>query len=281
MRTQVLIPTDFSSNAFNAIEYAFEMFKNTECAFHIYHAYHIVASTMGNPMFPVPDELEYRSARESIRLEMEILKKNIAALSNNDKHQLFFEFEYGFVVDQLKEKVEKEKIDLIIMGTRGVTDDMKIAYGRNAIDVMEKVRSCPILAIPSRVQFKSMGEIVYPTDFNGNADFEELKTFRKIAQISNSPIRILHIGNENTLDMKQKEYKILLEKQFETLDYSFHWIANVSVLEGLLLFVKERESSMICFMNRKHWFFGNIFSNPLIKSLGVHATVPLLALHGH
>lgn len=279
MKKQILIPTDFSSTAFNAIQYAFEIFKETECVFHIFHVYYIVASSKGNPMFPVPDENEYRAARESISSEMDTLRKNIATVSNNEKHQLVFEFEYGFLVDQLNEKVENEKIDLVMMGTRGVTDDIKVAYGRNAIDVMEKVRTCPIIAIPARVRFKPKGEIVYPTDFKGKYGAEEMRTFRNVAKISNSPIRILHIGNENSLNSNQQENKKLLENEFQPLDVSFHWADNISVIEGLLQFVQQRESAMICFINRKHWFFGNIFSKPLIKCLGIHSRVPLFALH--
>jgi hypothetical protein len=36
---------------------------------------------------------------------------------------------------------------------------------------------------------------------------------------------------------------------------------------------------MIAFMNKKHHFFGSIFSNSMVKDLGDTANVPLLALH--
>ena len=281
MRKHILVPTDFSSNAFNAVVYAFDLFKNMECTFHIYHAYYIVASSKGNPMFPVPDEMEYRSARQSISSEMMALKKKILAFSKNEKHQFHFDFEYGFLTDLIKEKVEKEKIDLVILGTRGVTNDRDIAYGRNAIDVMEKVRNSPVMAVPSNVEFREPAEIVFPTDFEAKYNLKDIEAFKSIAQIANAPIRILHMGEENNLNKKQKENKQLLENQFESVEYTFHWLQNVAVMDGLLHFVKERRSTMICFVNRKHWFFGNIFSNPLVKNLGVHSTVPLLALHDH
>lgn len=280
MRKHILIPTDFSSNAFNAVQYALELFKNYECTFHIYHAYYIVASTKGNPMFPVPDEFEYRAARNTIEREMEAQEKKILAYSKNEKHQFVFDFEYGFLVDLLKEKIGKEKIDLIIMGTRGVTDDTKIAYGRNAIDVMEKVRGCPVMAIPSSVDYKELNEIVFPTDFEAKFNLDEMETLKRMAQTTKAAIRILHIGNEERLNSEQQNNKQFLESYFESVELSFHFLQNVALMEGLLHFVKQRRSGMICFVNRKHWFFGNIFSNPLIKNLGIHATVPLLALHG-
>lgn len=281
MRKHVLIPTDFSSSAFNAVEYAFELFKNRECTFYIYHAYYIVASTKGNPLFPVPDEMEYRAARKSKSQEMELLRKNVEALPKNDKHIITYDYEYGFLIDLLKEKVDKEKIDMVLMGTRGVTKDKDIAYGRNAIDVMEKVRNCPVMAVPSHVKFRELTEVVFPTDFEAKFNLEEMETLKRIAELANASIRFLHIGSEENLNQMQHENKKFLENYFESVECSFHWLQNVALIEGLLLFVKQRDSSMICFVNRKHWFFGTIFTNPLIKNLGEHSTVPLLALHGN
>lgn len=281
MRKHVLIPTDFSSHAFNAVEYAFELFKDRECTFHIYHAYYIVASTKGNPLFPVPDELEYRSARQSKSKEMDVLKGNIEALPKNEKHRINYDFEYGFLTDLIKEKVASEEIAMVVMGTRGATDNKDIAYGRNAINVMEKVRNCPVLAIPANVKFEALNEVVFPTDFEAKFNLEEMETLKRTVQTANASIRFLHIGNEVNLSLKQQENKKFLEDYFESVEHTFHWLQNVALMEGLLLFVKQRKSSMICFVNRKHWFFGTIFTNPLIKNLGVHSTVPLLALHGH
>ncbi|WP_370003018.1 universal stress protein, partial [Winogradskyella sp.] len=36
----ILIPTDFSDNAWNAIEYAVEFFKNSSCNFYLLHVCH-------------------------------------------------------------------------------------------------------------------------------------------------------------------------------------------------------------------------------------------------
>jgi hypothetical protein len=49
--------------------------------------------------------------------------------------------------------------------------------------------------------------------------------------------------------------------------------------EGVRCFVQSRESEMIAFVNKKHNFFGSIFSNPMVKELGMHTNVPLLAMH--
>ncbi len=277
MKKNILIPTDFSPNAFNSVLYAIELFRDQECTFHIYHTYYLPTSKKGNLL--IPDSLEYKKAKQNTEEEMELLKIKVSPFVNSEKQLLLFDFEYGFFLDLMELKVQKENVDLIIMGTRGATDDKKITYGRNTIDVMEKVQHCPVMGIPPNVKIEDLNEIVFPTSFKGEWNLKELNVFLDIAKIANAQIRILHIGNEVDLSEIQREYKSQLEILLSSSEHSFHWLQNVSIADGLLLFVKQRQSGLIAFVNRKHWFFGSIFSSPLIKTLSLHATIPLLALH--
>lgn len=279
MRKQILIPTDYSKNAYNAIVYAFKLFENEECTFHIFHSYFLARSAQGNLMFPEPQQFEYDAVARASEESLERLKDRLELLVDDKKHSLNFSHKFGTFLDLVKEKVAKEAIDLIVMGTRGKTDDVKVAYGRNSVAVMESIRECAVLAIPGNVSYKPINEIVFPTNFKSEFRDKERNTFMQIAERNNTPIRILHIGKENDLSGKQKNNKNQLETYFSQVDYSFHYIDKVGVKEGLLEFVDQRGSGMICFINRKHWFFGSVFSNPLVKSLGVHSKVPILALH--
>ena len=36
---------------------------------------------------------------------------------------------------------------------------------------------------------------------------------------------------------------------------------------------------MIAIINKKHHLYGNIFSKPMLKQLGLHTNVPLLVTH--
>lgn len=279
MKKQILIPTDYSSNAFNAIVYAFKLFKNEDCVFHIFHSYFLVRSAKSNLLFPEPEPAEYKVVEEKSAENLEALKKRVFELGSNPRHSVVFEHKFGPLIDSIKEKVLRDNIDLVCMGTRGVTDDVEVAYGRNSVNVMESVRSCAVLAVPANVTFSPLNEIVFPADFKSLYKEKEMEILVNIARIGNAAIRILHRGKEKELTTKQQDNRVLLENYFENLEYSYHWLENVSVLEGLFTFVERRNSEMISFINRKHWFFGSVFTNPLVKNLGIHSEVPLLALH--
>lgn len=279
MHKNILIPTDYSRNAFNAIVYAFGLFKNIDCTFYIFHSYFLQHSARGNFLFPEPEPSEYDAAARHSAEKMIFLKNKVNLLADNPRHTIYYDHKFGSFIDLIEEKVKKNDIDLIVMGTRGVTNDGEVAYGRNSVNIMENIRDCAVLAIPSNISYRDINEIVFPTNFKSLYIESEMKTFVKIAKQGKSPIRILHIGKEANLTERQKNNRIQLENHFKGLEFTYHWLDKVGIKEGLLSFVDERKSGMIAFVNRKHWFFGSAFTNPLVKSLGVHSKVPILALH--
>ena len=129
------------------------------------------------------------------------------------------------------------------------------------------------------VRFTPIKEIVFPTDLKTNYKSKELDYLIDIARMHGSAIRILHITNTEELSTTQQDSKEYLETIFSTIECTFHTLTGLSVAKGITTFVASRGSSMIAFINRSHFFFGTVFSKPLIKEIGYEATTPILALH--
>ena len=69
----ILIPTDFSDNAWNAITYAINLFKKKECTFYLVNVLPVTAYTGGEAtVYVAPEILE-----ESILMENRKKLKNI------------------------------------------------------------------------------------------------------------------------------------------------------------------------------------------------------------
>lgn len=279
MNKQILIPTDFSGNAYNAAEYAFHLFENEACDFYIIHSYYSPGYSKTNMLIPEPDKEQYEKVKESSAKNIELLETKLRAKYNNPHHTLIFISEFGNLLEVLKDTIEKFSIDLVIMGTRGKTETSDIAYGRNSVVVMEKIRSCPVMAVPANVIIKEPKEIVFAASYKWEYRDKEMKIFVELCKQVNASVKVLHVGKEKDLSDKQQTNKKKLEEFLSPLEYSFHWNEKEEVRDALLKFIETRNSDMIVFVNRKHWFFGGVFSNPLVKNLGIHSTVPILALH--
>ncbi|MBG6131837.1 nucleotide-binding universal stress UspA family protein [Aquimarina sp. EL_43] len=279
MKKKILLPTDFSKNAWNAILYAIELYKNETCDFYVLNVFNATGYALESMMIPEPGERFYEEAKEKSEKGLSKIEERLSFRDDNPNHKFFMISQFNNVLSAIKDTVEKKDIEMIVMGTKGTTNAGDLIYGSNTVLVMEKVRNCPVMAIPENTNYKEPKEIVFPTDYRTQIKRRELQYLIEIARITNAEIRILHVTNDDDLDEEQENNKRLLVEYLDGIKYTFHTLHNIDVKGGLSSFVESRESDMITFINRKHSFFGSIFSRPMVKNLGQHSQVPVLALH--
>lgn len=263
MKKRILIPTDFSKNAWTAIEYALELYKKEQVIFYFLNAY---------------EDSHMENAKEFSEKGLEKILQRISIRTSYPDHSFKTISKNLFPIDGIKNIVDTHDIDMIIMGTKGQTDAGTILYGRYTIDTMEEVRSCPVLAVPRDFQYREPKEIVFPTSFKTTFKRRELDHLFEISRITNAPIEIVHFQEKNLTETQQQN-KELLESILSGLEYNFHFIKGEKLHAGLLKFVEKRESGMIAFINKKHNFFQHMFADTLVKKLGVYSQIPVLALH--
>lgn len=279
MKKRILIPTDFSANAFNAINYAMELYKEVDCEFFIFHSYYLSGYSKDNLLTPEPSAEDIEKVRVKSERSMDKLKSRMDVFAQNPKHSYRYLDEWGSFYDLMEETVKRENIEFVIMGTQGQSDKKTVVLGSNAVNVMERIRSCPVLAVPATVQFIKPNEIVFPTSYLTDYQATELDILVEISQLTNAPVRILHVQKDKILNKTQIKNKEILETILATVPHTHHTLYDMEIKDGVRSFVQSRESDMIAFINRKHNFFGSIFSNPMVKELGKYSNVPLLAVH--
>lgn len=263
MKKRILIPTDFSKNAWNALEYALELYKREQVEFYFLNAY---------------KESHLENAKELSVKGLDKILYRLGIKTPYHGHNYEVISKNLFPIDAIKKTVDTHDIEMIIMGTKGETDAGSVFYGRYAIDAMEEIQNCPVLAIPKDVTYQDPNEIVFPTSYKTTFKSRELKHLYEISRITNAPIRIVHF-QDAILTETQKQNKLLLEKILDGATVTYHWIKHEELKDGLLGFVSERDSGMIAFINKKHGFFAHMFSSTLVKHLGIYSKVPVLALH--
>lgn len=279
MPIRILIPTDFSTNAFNAIEYAMALFKEKSCDFYFLHAYFLPGYAKDNFFSPKPSDTDFKKRKEKAVAGMTRFKSKMETYEKNDHHEFHYLNEFGSFYEVIHKEVKENNINLIVMGTKGQTDSKTVILGSNAVNVMEKIRSCPTLAVPSNIKYKKPNEIVLPTSFRTDYKQKEINVLTSIAKLTDSPIRVLHVQKRKTMIETRRKNRELLESYLKDSTYTHHTLYNVDLKTAVQAFVQSRQSEMIAFVNKKHNFFGSIFTNPMVRELGMHTNVPLLAMH--
>ncbi|MRI00736.1 universal stress protein [Kriegella sp. EG-1] len=278
MNKRVLLPTDFSKNALNAIRYALNLYEDVHCDFYFLNAFHTKGYSLDSLFIPEPGEPNYEEAKQASEKNMNRLLEVLRFHPQNDKHVYHTICTYNSLLMATENLLNTKDIDIIIMGTKGVTDESNAVLGTNSIIIMEKITQCPVLAIPSEFNFTSLKEIVFPTDYKTPFKRKKLDSMFEIAKLHNTSIRVLHIEKSETFNNDQEDNKVLLTEMLHNIDHSFHTLSKVGINQGVETFIESRNSDMIAFLNRKHRFFSSILSNPLIKELGYYSKIPILVL---
>ena len=281
MNKRILIPTDFSKTAKNAITFAAELYKEVVCEFYLLNAFQISGYSVDSPLDPDPEDFAFQSAYNESEKGLEELLEQIRFHPENPKHKFETISTYNSLLHAIKATIAKKDIDLVVMGTKGITGTESLIFGTNAINIMEGITSCPVLAIPEEYGFEPPREIVFPTDFKAHYKRRELCYLLDIAKLHQAAIRVLHIKKKADINREQQSNKELLAGILENSDHSFHSLEDKKVHRGIGAFVNSRDSNMIAFINRKHNLLDHLLSRPLIKELGYHYKIPILALNDY
>lgn len=280
MRKKILLPTDFSKNSLNAINYALDLYENDVCQFYILNAFSMPSYDVDSLQMLHFDMNVFGAKEKEIDGELVgLVKKIIKERGARGNHIFETIATHDDPLIAIKKAIEDFDIDLVIMGTKGETGMIRIVYGSLAVEVMEKSRNCPVLVVPEDAKFSTLNEIVFPSSYRTHFKKRELNYLSELSKKSSSSIRILHIDDEKELDENQLRHKDMLNEYFEDVIHTFHNIDNDEKELAISNFVEENSIDMIAFINKKHTILDNLFSRPLVKNITYHTKVPVLVMH--
>lgn len=277
----ILIPTDFSDNSWNAIKYALKIYKNKRCNFHILHVCNINALISTDiPTFNSSSTVVIeKDVRVDAKRKLKALVTKIDSYLPNIKHSFITHVEYGFLIDSIKSIVSDSDIDLIIMGTKGASGLKEAIVGSNTGDVITRVK-CPILVVPEKAVYIKPREIAFPTDYSMFYSSKVLDTILDVARIHQSSIRIVHIKKkDDALSEEQERNKELLHDYFKDQEHSFHSITSNKLESALQYFTESRNIDMISMVAKNLNFFQQLLFKPTVEDISYHVKLPLLVLH--
>ncbi len=275
----ILIPTDFSENSWNAVTYALSFFKKVQCNFYLLHI---------SPYEEIMDEDSFYRSKDTVfgeitynyKEQMQLLLKRIRKLPLNTKHKFFTSNEYIFFIDTIRKQIEEKNIDFIVMGTKGASGLKEKTIGSNTGDVITKVK-CPVMVIPENARYSEVSEVAFPTDYNIYYKNKVLNTITNVLTIHQATLRILHIAKkEQELTNLQKKNKDYLDDYLaDDIEHSFHFLSNSNIEQAIQCFVESRDIDMITMIAKNLNFFQRILFHPTIEKISYHITIPFLVLH--
>ncbi|WP_310992173.1 universal stress protein [Aequorivita marina] len=274
----ILIPTDFSENAHNAIRYALDYFAHIPVNFYILHV-----SQKASP--EIEDELYFESdlAVPTLRNPSALLKEEINTCrisAKNSEHNFFPLQDESSLVESIRKQIVEKQIDYIVMGTRGASKNSKNEIGSNTCEVIKKVK-CPILAIPENARYRGVENLAFVTDYNCIYRNKIISTLSETLELHNTPLRVLHVKSQATsgLTAGQTDNKGFLHYFFRDKKHSFHFVESKKMEMGIQDFVETWDISLISIAAKNLNFIERLLLKPAIEAVSYHTHVPFLVIH--
>ena len=279
MEKKILIPTNFSKYAWNALMYGLAIYKHQACTFFLFHSYH--SQNFLGENISLLRESDEHTAKEKSEHGLDKLLKGLSFRKENPRHQFQTISYQGSLMEGLQETVDTHGIDLIMMGAAGESAAINSAYDNSISKVIEKIENCPVLVIPENNQLRddSFREIVFPTNFRNAFKLRELTALLDISNFLGAAVRVLYIDTDNKgLTEEQRFHKENLASLFSDIEYSFHTLTKTNITTGVHLFIESRESELLALYKRKQGFFSKLFNQAVIEEVDFSTRVPILIL---
>ncbi|TLP71132.1 universal stress protein [Maribacter sp. ACAM166] len=276
---KILITTDFSENAWNAIFTALKVYANVECHFHILHAYEPNALNLLGPKSQQRLGVIYDSLSTYSEQELQEILTYLEINHLNPDHKFTSISKPETLVEAVKSIVAEKDIDILIMGTQGATGAKEVFLGSNTVKILKIIKDIPIFAIPAGFNFQKLKTIIFSTDFTKPYKKNELEQTIELASIWKAQIEIVHVAIEFNLNDDQKSNKTVLKQRLAGLDYHFKDIPfEISISHSLENYVANKDSSILGIIRHQHTFWEKVIGEAIVKKVAFHSHIPVLFL---
>lgn len=273
---KILVPTDFSPNALKALTYAAEIADQSGALIYLLH----VIEPKINMATMQTDSLN-KINLENKSKELQSVVQSALAIYPNVKIVPYILGDS--VVTSMLEYAEKERFDLIVMGTKGADSGIrKMLIGTVTADAIGK-SSIPILSVPLLYELKKPETLLLATD-QFEKDEQLFLELTNLAKIFSSSIKIVLVKDKEEerdgemLEKELKGFQFFLQSKFPEITFESEQIEGDDFEETIESYCELHDIDMIAMVSYPKSFWEKLFRKGNTKTMAFHSSIPILAI---
>jgi nucleotide-binding universal stress UspA family protein len=273
----ILVPTDFSKNAENALHYAVNIAKRMRAKIILLHTFHIENNNAPLPLSMVDKQVEVAKKKTDAQL-----KALYNSVSHDSSHPIDYISSENFLTDEILRLTEERNIDLIIMGTQGANGSLgRQIFGTNSSHVIEKAK-CPVITIPEGNLHTEINTIVYATEYL-DSDITCLQNIADLAKLFDAEIQVIHISLFDDADNKKalENFKSKVIKNVNYQNISFELLIGNNIEQRIEAYMEEEVVDLLVMSAHHRNLMDKLFGKSITKVMAFYLKVPLMVFHHH
>ncbi len=268
---KILVPTDFSQQAANALGVALSIARKSGAELHLYHV-------IEAPDFPeITDIMAYQSLGNTNVLEK--VEEQLAQIADCEECQ-DLRISYSIDVDspykKISDKASDENFDLIVIGSHGRKGIDRILIGSTTEKVIQHA-PCLVLTIKEPASYFSPSNIVFGSNFYGEIA-HGFSCLIQFAELYEATIHLLKINTRNHFETTRYTRQLMesFAEEQHLSNYTINLYNDDSEEEGILHFAQDTEADMICVPTHGKTGLSHLLSSSIAENVSEQAFRPVM-----
>ena len=269
----ILVPTDFSKCANNAMMYALEVAQRTGSSVTVLYVVYPnegVDNSMYDAFF-IDDYVKERLAGMKTWTEKFTSSPHLKDVEIRLKCQI------GFPVSTICRTAEEVNAMLVVMGTTGASGLSGVLLGSIASGVIAG-STVPVLVVPTRAVFRNFARFALATDFKMPVGKASMQVMREMLNLQHTGLNVVHVLRDEQQQPDKKQEHALSER-LGTIPHDFHYIHDNDIPQAIHNFLESTDCNGLVAIAHEHSWAHRLFSKSVSRALAHHTTVPILVLH--
>lgn len=272
----ILIPTDFSEQASNALDVAYAIAKKNNASIKLLH----IIEAPGVGSFNTMGEVYTGDPMNNIYIMemMKIMKGKMEMLVNDPKYSgvdMNYNVTVGNAFSGISNEINEFDIDMVVMGSKGSSGLEETLIGSNTEKVVRRAK-CPVLTVKDTVDVDEVKNIVFASDFKAKGD-NVIAALKEFAAAFDANIHLVKVNTPNSFssdrEMRRRMNEFAREQGLE--NFTINIYNHEDEEDGIIYFADDINADIIALGTHGRTGLMHLLSGSIAEDIVNHAHRPV------
>ncbi|WP_298326104.1 hypothetical protein [uncultured Dokdonia sp.] len=277
---KILIPIYLNHHNCDAIDYAVKFFKREVCEFYFLNTYSYNVQGLNAIQLLQADEDWFERPKQESQERLSRLIKKYSYNNRNKNHGYNAISECTGLISGIKKNITELAIDIVVVSCKDKLNRDVNMYCKNTSLIIDEIRACPILIMPTATKQKRNPVFALVSDFKSEISEEEIESWYEIVKLSNGSLKIVVSNSMNEMTNQQISNQTKVCYYLRTLTNSSVVVDYLNTTSDIKEFANTHSNHIISLIDKKPDFLRKYgLGHSTITNLGPLSSSPLIALH--
>jgi nucleotide-binding universal stress UspA family protein len=277
---KILVPVDFSDTSIHALHAACQLAIRTGADLFLLNANEMAAYVVPVSEYAyTASALDVAEYNKTANERIQNLKSGLLSDSRFKHLNIITAVREGLMVPVIREVIKEEGIDLIVMGTLGVSGWKELLIGSNTERVI-RYAPCPVLVIPKGIDELKINRVVVPSNLKPDQK-NAFKMVKKWQEIFGFEVHALYLndplGAMTHVDIEAEKNRQMAAAGLRNV-YLHLYGMTIDAEDAIRKYAQQVNADMIIMGTHQPRGLSHLLFGSLTEDTANHSPVPVLSV---